>query len=183
MMAKKNIVIIFFVLICVICVVLIKKDGSPGKHQPDEGKEVNTEIPEEIEELNKKEVGIYSINFETQECEPAFIVVPDGQSVNEKYIVDEVLANFSGEVNIKEVKKENDDIIVKFEKNSAPACNVSATMEELMLNCISYSLIDNIDNCENIYFRIEDEAYQGVNIMLAYDEPYISSDVSEENDE
>lgn len=137
-------------------------------------------VDEDDEMFNDEELSIYTINYNTLECEPSVIVVPESAVVDENYIVREVIANFKETVSIDNISKKDGDITVSFVKGSAPAANVSTAMEEVMLDCIAYSLIDNVSGCRKIYFGIEDMPYTGVDITLEPDEPYISSDFTEE---
>ena len=52
--------------------------------------------------------------------------------------------------------------------------NVSEKMEYAMLDCIAYSLLDNLDYCNEVYFRSNDEIYESKYIYMNHDEPYIS---------
>ena len=47
-------------------------------------------------------------------------------------------------------------------------------MEYAMLDCIAYSLLDNLDYCNEVYFRSNDEIYESKYIYMNHDEPYIS---------
>jgi len=188
-MKNKNRMIVFAILflILIIAVYFVHKSMAERKIKHKEPEEIEQTdfnlIDEETGEYSETEIGIYSINYDNQECEPSVIVVPKEKKVDESYIVEEVIANFNEEVIVEKIDNKDGDITVVFEKNSAPACNVSGTMEELILNCISFSLLDNIDKCRNIYFMIGNEPYNGVSITLASDEPYISLDVSEDENE
>lgn len=164
---------IIFVMVIVCCVwfILFPADKSGNS---DNNTHNNAGADEDTEDIyNEKEIPIYTINYDTMECEPSVIVVPDSKSISERYIVDEVIANFREQVSIYDVIVDKDRVIVSFCKNSAPAVNVSKEMESVMLDCISYSLIDNLDDCNCVGFRIEDEPYEGVAITMGYDESYV----------
>lgn len=147
---------------------------------PDIPEDRNDYGDEDDETVNDEELSIYTINYSTLECEPSVIVVPESTVVDENYIVKEVIANFKETISIDNISKKDGDIIVSFVRGSAPAVNVSAAMEAVMLDCIAYSLMDNVSGCRKIYFRIEDMPYAGVDITLESDEPYISTDFAEE---
>lgn len=155
--------------------------GSKGAAVSDDGE--NGEDDGDDEKVNDGELSIYSINYSTLECEPSVIVIPKDTVVDENYIVKEVTANFKETVVIDKITKKDGGVTVSFAGGSAPAVNVSTEMEEVMLDCIAYSLMDNVKGCGKIFFRIEDAPYEGVNITLGYDEPYISSDITEDGDE
>ncbi|MCI8308313.1 MAG: hypothetical protein HFH14_09715 [Lachnospiraceae bacterium] len=152
-------------------------DNSGNTNDYEDGNEENDGYEEPA---NYEELSVYTINYSSLECEPSVIVVPKDTVVDENYIVKEVIANFKETVDIDSIIKQDGTVTVSFVKGSAPAANVSTAMEAVMLDCIAYSLMDNVNGCQKIYFRIEDAPYTGIDITLGYDEPYISSDITEE---
>ena len=56
-----------------------------------------------------------------------------------------------------EVEENKNNVVVYFDETYAPIKNVSSIMEESMLDCIAYSLLDNLDFCKEIYFRSSNE--------------------------
>lgn len=174
-MKKRNI----WIIICIIISALIicgiwYMHLSEKKSDSSKDKTMTGESETEDEDMyNEKEIPIYTINYDTLECEPSLIVASDTATISARYIVDEVIANFREHISIHDVFSENDRIIVSFSKDSAPAVNVSKDMESVMLDCISYSLLDNIENCNSVGFRIEDKAYESSYITMEYDESYV----------
>ena len=54
---------------------------------------------------------------------------------------------------------------------------VSADIETAMLDCMAYSLLDNLEFCSNVYFRTNEGAYESENLSLEYDESYLSKEL------
>ncbi len=90
-------------------------------------------------------------------------------------VVEEVVANFQEEIGISEIIQEGVRVTVGFKEGLAPLARVSAKMETAILDCISHSLLDNVDACEEVVFRGENgAAYESGHIILEVDEVYES---------
>lgn len=121
------------------------------------------------------ELPIYTINDETLETEDAIAYVSADAKITAEVIVDAVVEAFSAnsyEVKIDSVSQEGDTVVVNFKKNSAPVTGVGASAEVTTLDCISYSLLDNLSTCKKVIFRVEGEAYASGHIELGINEPY-----------
>ena len=121
------------------------------------------------------EIDIYGINEDSLESEPAHAVI-EGE-VNAKSIVQAVVDDYvakSIEIGIFDVKEEANKVIVSFEYGKAPLANVGSDVEETILNCISDSLMDNLDNCKAVIFRAEDGSYESGHFAFGLDEVYAS---------
>ncbi len=180
-MKKRQLLLLCIALAAVLLICFIFWGKSAKAPYSPDSADSSDYVEEETE--NERELSIYTINYSTIECEPSVILLPEDAVVDENYIVKEVIANFKETVAVDNISNNDGGVIVSFAKDSAPAVNVSTAMEAVMLDCIAYSLIDNVSGCTKIYFRIEDTPYTGVDITLGYDEPYISSDITEDGDE
>ncbi|HEX3021027.1 MAG TPA: hypothetical protein VHP81_01360 [Lachnospiraceae bacterium] len=121
------------------------------------------------------EISIYTMNDETLETEDAIALVPANEELTAEVIVNAVVSVFSDnnyDVGVQSVSQENDTVIVNLLSNSAPVTGVGASAEATTLDCISYSLIDNLPSCNKVIFRIEGEAYETGHIKYGIDEPY-----------
>lgn len=172
-MKKKNVLIfILIVIAAVVCCIIFYNINKPeGENSGQAGS--NLPEDEQIEEQDN-ELSIYTIDYDNQETMPSVIVVPENTVVDSDFILSEVQANFKEKVNILYTEEYDDSICIYFDNDSPPLKGVSEKMEEAMLNCLAYSLIDNIEFCEKIYFRTNKGKYDGVSISLEEDEPYIT---------
>lgn len=183
---KKNHVLL---LVCSLVVVLILYllaayngllPGSLFQTDNERSDDVSENDPEDYDDEgenegeNEGELSIYTIDYNTFECTPSVILVPKDIKPDEEYIVKEVVANFREDANVIDIEKKDSGIYVYFAHDKAPVTGVSDKMENAMLNCIAYSLLDNIKSCDSIYFRTDKGEYTGDNITLDYDEPYVS---------
>ena len=119
------------------------------------------------------ELEIYQYNDEDG-CIPTTSLIPDDVTIDARLIINEVNANFDEKVAVTDIEEKDDYVAVYFDSDSAPIIGVSAYTEEAMLDCISYSLIDNLDKCNKIYFRTNKGQYKSDDIELEYDEPYLT---------
>lgn len=179
---------IIFGMICTLTVFGFAGCGKDNKPQETPG--VNTEMPtqtpaqtetpsvpvetQEPEQGNeKKEISIYTINDDTLESEPVTVEV-DKELTAETVVEAAVksLEEHSLNIGIYSVTQEKDTVIVSFKADTAPAVGVGSGVEETILNCISDSLIDNLESCRNVIFRIEDGPYESGHMIFEMDEVY-----------
>lgn len=165
---KKKFILVTLVLI------LLSVSGCYSSYELNDG---NNSVDEtkspDISETNK-ELAIYTINDDTYECIPSISLIPKDAKVDAELIVNEVIANFKENVVVLNIEEQPDSVAVYFSENSAPVINVSEQVEESMLDCIACSLLDNLDYCNEVYFRCGTDNYKSSNIELEYNEPYIS---------
>lgn len=122
---------------------------------------------------NVIELPIYTINHDNG-IVPTVSLVDKSRTINAELIVNEVIANFDMKIIISSIIENDDNVIIDFSSESAHMHNVSSSTEESVLDAIAYSLLDNLDKCEKIYYRINDSDYNSDNIDIAIDEPYVT---------
>lgn len=132
-----------------------------------------TQTPEQSTE--KKEISIYTINDDTLESEPVTVEVEE-ELTAETVVKAAVksLEEHSLTIGIYSVEQKENTVIVSFMKDTAPVVGVGSGVEETILNCISDSLIDNVEDCRNVVFRIEDGPYESGHMIFGIDEVYAS---------
>lgn len=143
--------------------------------------EEDTQDEEDIIEPNNdkntsnNEIFIYGIQGETLESEQVGVLIPEEAEITADYIVNqvvEVFAEDSIEIGIDSVIVEGDNVIVSFQSDKAPLYNVGSGVESTILDSFAMSLLDNIETCKNVIFRVEGKAYQSGHIELGIDEIY-----------
>lgn len=162
--------ILIFLTVCAVFISGCRNTGTNNENNfPD-----STEYDDEETDTGSLELSLYTIDYDTYECTPTVSVISEKSEINAKLIINEVIANFKENVIVKDIVENPDNIIVYFSDNAAPVKNVSEKMEYAMLDCIAYSLLDNLDYCNEVYFRSNDEIYESKYIYMNQDEPYIS---------
>ncbi len=165
-MKKKLVLLALIFVLFVLC-------GCYSKYELKE-KTSGSPTKAPVSSEGNKELAIYTIDDDTYECIPSISVIPKDAKVDAELIINEVIANFKENVIILNIEEQPDSVVVYFSADAAPVVNVSSQMEAGMLDCISYSLLDNLDYCNEIYFRCGSDNYKSSNMELGYDEPYIS---------
>lgn len=151
---------------------------SDDSSSEDEDNKDETEAGDNKEEPKvpeTKEVLVYGIQNETLESEQVPVAIPKESEVTSELIVSQVVdlfADNSIEIGIDNVLEEGDKVIVSFQKDKAPLSNVGSGVELTILDSISKSLLDNLDTCNNVIFRVEGQAYESGHIELEKDEVY-----------
>lgn len=157
-------------------------DDSTATTNPDTStNETEKDPTSKDNEKSEIELPIYTINDETLETEDAIAYVSADTKITAKVIVNEVVKAFSAnsyEVKIDSVSQEGDTVVVNFKKDSAPVSGVGSSEEITTLDCISYSLLDNLSTCKKVIFRVEGEAYASGHIEYGINEPYITGNTN-----
>ncbi len=138
-------------------------------------KSETTEAPQETKKAVATTIPIYSIDNETLETKGVVAELSEGQELNAEFIVQEVVKSFSDqgvEIGIYSITEKDDSVYVSFEKDKAPVADVGSSVEMAILDSISQSLLDNLDTCQKVYFKVEDGAYESGHNVFEEDEPY-----------
>lgn len=132
-----------------------------------------TEVPKDT--ATATTIPIYSINNETLETENVMAELPEGQKLDAEFIINEVVKSFSDrgiEIGIYAITEKEDGVCVSFEKDKAPIVAVGSSVEMTILDSIAQSLLDNLDDCQKVYFMAEDGPYESGHNVFEIDEPY-----------
>lgn len=168
---------------CFFTILLLSVIIAGCGNQKEGGKEVTqTETPstQEVTADGEKteEIDIYTINETSLELEDVKAVVSYEGELTPEIVVNAVADSFYEhgiELGIDHVETEEDMVIVSFtgeEKGKAPLCNTGSGVEGVILDAVSQSLLDNIDSCKEVVFRIEDRAYESGVFAFDYDQAY-----------
>lgn len=123
---------------------------------------------------NMKTLTIYSINSDNATLIPVS-VKKSTEKMSEKYIASLVLENLNEEeIVVDSVKKQGKKVILSFSSKGKPIQKCSKTMENLILECFSNSLLDNVKGCSEVIFRCDGKAYKSKNQSFGLNEVYAS---------
>lgn len=98
----------------------------------------------------------------------------ESSRITPELILDRVLENIDEKVEVTEIDVEKRQIFVTFNSKYAPLHKCPKKLETLILDCISNSLLDNIDYVDEVVFRSENGAYRSENYAFGIDEVYSS---------
>lgn len=131
-------------------------------------------LEHEVQQDGNVELSIYGMDTENFELKDCITIVPADQ-INAKTITNEVVkvfAEYNINIGLNQVIQKDKSIYVSFKKNGVPVKGVSTKVERVILEAISNSLLDNVEDCEKVFFRIENQKYQTEHIQLDLDTPY-----------
>ena len=103
------------------------------------------------------------------------VYLMDGEQITAKNIMKEVIDLFAMHaitIQLDTITEKEDTIYISFQNVGAPVHGVSETVEEIILESIAKSLVDNLEGYEKVVFQVENEAYKSDNMQLEKDEIY-----------
>ncbi len=160
----------------ILCMLLLT--FSVGCSKGREG-EVSTSIQPEVTQTvtESGEVGIqvYTIDMNSMQSVSETVYFMEGEKVTAKNILKEVCELFKANtinIEVNGIKQKKDVLYVSFAKDSAPIVDVSKKVEEIILESIAKSLVDNLEGVEKIVFQVDDGAYKSENMELGENEAY-----------
>lgn len=119
-------------------------------------------------------ITIYSVDSDTMSLIPVSVKKPkkelDGQAV-----VALVKENLNGiDIRITSVKQKRKKLFISFASNSIPVASCNKSMEKLILDCLSNSILDNVESCHQVIFQREGKAYRSEHRSFGIHEVYAS---------
>lgn len=150
----------------------IEKTKNPTKEQSDkEGKDSYRNVLK-----NTKQLPIYCINEDGTDIEPVDIFIDEKADVDAALVIDEVVSEYSDHnitIGIDHVKQDDkESVFVSFKKHTAPVTGVEEEIESMILDSISQSILDNVEDCRAVIFQVEGNAYQSEHISFKENEAY-----------
>lgn len=157
-------------------------DKETGEGKPDDtadGKEPQDATGPSVEsDLNLERIGIYTIDEETLETKSLTAMVNIKGSLTVDNVVDAVvlaLADHSIDVVVAKTTVDGTKVTVDFTSKEAhqPFGNAGSSVEDVILDCIGYSLLDNFKELTEVYFTVNGGAYESGHVYLDPSEPYL----------
>lgn len=176
---RKSACILCFALISLCCFTGCQSSaGSSGAGGSSKDIEKTMEPAETKTGSENKELKIYSINYDTDEVEDSVAYISADEEISVRVVADAVIEGFDDygiDVRINDAVVENGNAVVdfkKYEDGQGIFKEPTKKVEETVLNCISYSILDNIPEVQGIIFRIDGQAYQTDNFSFEENQVY-----------
>lgn len=141
--------------------------------------EISTSMqPEEtqtVTELGEVGIQVYTIDMDSMQSVSETVYLMKDEKITAKNILNRVCELFKANtinIEVNGIKQKNDVMYISFEKDSAPIVDVSKKVEEIILESIAKSLVDNLEGVEKIVFQVDDGAYKSENMELGENEAY-----------
>ena len=152
---------------------------SVGCDEEKRGEVVSTEsqpkVTQQVTESGETELPVYTIDMDTMQSVRETVYLMEGEKLNSENILKKVIELFkinAIEIEVNGIKQKKDVMYVSFAKNSAPIVDVSQKVEEVILESIAKSLLDNLEDVNKIVFQVDSEAYKSENLELGKNEVY-----------
>lgn len=142
-----------------------------------ESSKVPAKTAKPMDDAATVELPIYTINDTTLECEDTVAIIPSDEKITSRVIVDAVADSFlqhGVEIGIDSIDDNGSSVIVSFKSDMAPISNTGSTVESTILDCISQSLLDNLEECTSVIFRMDGKQYESGHNMFGMEEAYLS---------
>lgn len=108
------------------------------------------------------ELPIYTVNGDYSELTAVTALVAAEEEITEKVVSEAVvdaLADSAIYVQVNDVVKEDNVVIVDFNASAPPVAQVSASIEGLILDAFGQSILDNVTECSGVGFSVDGGAY------------------------
>ncbi len=180
-MKMNKIITMILVIVCALCFMTAcgdKKDDiakkSTGSNATPQATEPSIDDEaDEDEDLGEAGGGIeiYTIDSDSLEITPINVDNKD-KKVTAKFIVDSVVNNLDEEVSVYKVSQKGKRVTIAFNPGKAPMEGCSSQVEQLILDCVSSSVLDNLMDCEEVVFTGKEKAYESGHLSFDLDEVY-----------
>lgn len=146
--------------------------------EPEDTKDADFKQDKDYKEAlaNTTKLPIYCINDDTGEIETVEIFIDQKTELSSSFVVEKVVEEFSNhalKIGIDKVDEDDKgNVVVSFKKNTAPEYGVGEDVEYLILDCISQSILDDVDSSKAVIFQIEGDAYKSSHISFKLNEAY-----------
>lgn len=123
---------------------------------------------------NMQTLTLYTIDTDNMVVTP-IVVKKENHPLTAEYVTDLICKNLNDdEISIYRIKQKENRVIISFAQNGKPIKNCTKKMEGLILDCFANSLLDNVENCSEVVFQCEGEAYQSQHRSFKKTEVYAS---------
>ena len=168
------------IILVVLCMVIIAcgiRDNSSYAVQPGGNTVENKESEGTDAQDGNEKIQVYTMDPDTLEAEEISVKVntDSTQGLTAQVIVDAVIDLFEAQgadIGINSVEQNENTAIVDFDGEKAPVVNVGSAEETAILNCISMSLLDNLDDCQQVVFHIDGDSYESGHYAFELNEAY-----------
>lgn len=120
------------------------------------------DIPLTVAPSKTTELPIYTLSGDLTELTAVTALITEDSEITEQIVVDavvEALADSMFYVNVNQVTRKNDIIVVDFDAMTPPVSQVGASIEGLILDAFGQSILDNISDCRGISFTVDGGDY------------------------
>lgn len=153
------------------------KSGADDTELTDEDLRLVSEEPVAATSGNSVQViqtlSIYTIDSISESLVPLKVPITV-KNITPGFVMDEVIKNLDEKIEVTEIKVEKSRIYITFNDLYVPIKKCSRKFETLLLDCVSNSLLDNLNYIDEVVFYSGDEEYRSDNYHFKKNEVYSS---------
>lgn len=134
------------------------------------------DIPLTVAPSKTTELPIYTLSGDLTELTTVTALLTENEEITEQIVVDavvEALADSMFYVNVNQVSRKNDIVVVDFDAMTPPVSQVGASIEGLILDAFGQSILDNISDCKGISFTVDGGDYASGHFEFGTDDIYM----------
>ena len=121
---------------------------------------------------------IYTVNATTESVINQTVMLSEDTEITPALLIDyisEALKDESINLSFESVEYEDGCCVVDFDDSIFTIASKSASLEDAVLDAIAQSILDNVDGCLKIIYRIKGAAYSTVNRTFDYNYVYMDN--------
>jgi len=121
---------------------------------------------------------IYTVNATTESVVSTTVMVAQDTEVTPVLVTDYIVDALEDEsltVSFEGIDYDNGICVVDFDDSIYAIANKSADLENAVLDAIAQSILDNVEGCMKVVYRIHDASYSTKNRTFAYDFVYMDN--------
>lgn len=181
-MIKKSILFFMLIVFAVTLCACHKEDPDPSGQNPDSSPTPTTPDTVTIAPvisgggINLVAKLIYTVDASTAKVVRSTVMVRDDTDITPALVIDCIVDSLKDEslnLSFDGVEYSDGVCVVDFDDSIYTIAGKSADLEDAILDCIAQSVLDNVEGCMKIIYRIHNEAYSTVNRHFAYDFVYM----------
>lgn len=139
------------------------------------GETSEDDIEKETTNEGKKKIQIYTMDPDSLQAEEIMVEIDAFDGLTAQLIVESVLNLFETqgqEIGVNTIEQDENTVIVDFNGEKAPVATVGSAEETAILDCISMSLLDNLEECQQVVFHVDGESYESGHYGFEFNEAY-----------
>ncbi len=184
-MRKKMMTILFVLVLAMSCAFGCSKK-TPDKPSgdisdipaPDDGDSGDITNPPVItgDNFNLIALQYYSVNGATATVKTATVMLLENTEITPSLILSTVIDSLEDEsivVSANDATMSDGKCIVDFTESIAAVANQNANLEDAILDAVAQSILDNVQGCKSVSYRINGGAYDTVNNSFGLDDIYM----------
>ena len=121
---------------------------------------------------------LYTVDAASETVVSTTVMVSADTEMTPALVLDYIVESLNDEslsLSFDDIKYSDGVCIVDFDDSIYTIAGKSSELELAILDCIAQSVLDNVEGCKQVIYRIHDRAYSTANLSFAYDFVYMDN--------